>query len=68
MNEGLTIVFNRECNYRKMLSHGVTEQASVNFRREPYYLTAARREKGIILDDYSARGEKAVTDESRESE
>lgn len=60
--------YNKEACYARLLNTGASINTIEVFRREPYHLTAARREKGIRLDDYSARGEKAVTDESRESE
>lgn len=65
MNEA-TSVSNKQCSYRRMLKDGSSDDAIRAFQREPYHLTAARREREIY--DYSARGEKAVTDESRESE
>lgn len=63
--------YNKESSYARILKTGTRGNAIEAFQREPYYLTAARRERAIEgrrLNDYSARGEKAVTDESRESE
>lgn len=55
---------NKEACYTKMLQIGPTEEARVSFRREPYYLTAAKREKEAILNAYSERSER-ISDKNK---
>ena len=49
---------NRETHYGTMLRVGPSSDAIVVFRREPYHLTAAKREKETILNDYRERSQK----------
>lgn len=38
----------KEACYSSLLRVGPSAEARVTFRREPYYLTAAKREKAIL--------------------
>lgn len=55
---------NKEACYVKMLRIGPTKEARVSFQREPYYLTAAKREKEVILNAYSERSER-ISDKNK---
>lgn len=42
---------NKEACYTKMLRVGPSVEARVAFRREPYHVTAAKREKEILSNN-----------------
>lgn len=45
-------------HYGTMLRVGPSADARAIFRREPYHLTAVKREKETILNDYRERSQK----------
>ena len=43
--------------YYQLLRQGASEEAKKTFKREPYHMTASKREKQILNDFYQNRNE-----------